>query len=320
MILASFLVGLPLLHTVVLACSKKAATLRQLLHSLLFFAGINLVEFATGYCYQQVFMPIFFRDTTPLWQKFVFRGGAQATIFSILIEFYWHASLYLRKHFGVKESNCHILFASVAIVLPCYSRIMQGSAASLEEIVYLESIGTLAEVYTADVLLRGMTPVAETVRVGALVKKFSGRKSVRNSSGSGSKIAVDDSSEIFFVDDYTAEEAAEENLAEAAAARRTKDRHNFCVSALFMITLAECASLFCSSLFWLVNTASPGPPGSAAVAKSRTVINFLVMLFGELFVTDGLLAVFSHYSTRYRVDVGYEWEALKKNKRSFALV
>lgn len=68
-------------------------------------------------------------------------------------------------------------------------------------------------------------------------------------------------------------------------------RRKYCSSVMIMIGISEAASIVTSSSFWLITNINPGaPPGSSRLPQSQIVINLFIMLFGEVVLTDFLVA------------------------------
>ena len=86
---------------------------------------------------------------------------------------------------------------------------------------------------------------------------------------------------------------------------------------MMTLTISEACGLLSSSYFWLIVRANPASPGSAALPISQSVVNLGIMLFGELVVTDGIVAYFSNaFKDRYVVNLALAWNELKTRRKS----
>jgi hypothetical protein len=280
-----------------------------------FFFAINFAETLVGVVYSWYLIPIFFDSATTEWTRIVIRTVG-ASCFAILnIEASWRSSRFLIT-IGVPEQNTHLMFAVLAGVLPLFSRVMQGSAQSVVQSVIFELTGTLAELFTADTLLRGSTPLNEGVE-GVLIvrqqsRRLSGRLSFRESAPD--KVAPAPAAPVQVADNDGGGEGGEEDPTEAAKRAYKRHRLAFCSTALILVSLAECSSIFVSSAFWLFSRANPGSPGSRPIPVSQTLLNIGIMILGELFLTDGIIAYIGRHSKRYSNDPAGDWAEFRRNK------
>jgi hypothetical protein len=65
----------------------------------------------------------------------------------------------------------------------------------------------------------------------------------------------------------------------------------------------------------MIMNAAPGDPGSKSIPLSQSLFNLAVMLFGEVILTDGIVAYMARHSSRYHNDPALEWAEFKKRKR-----
>lgn len=217
------------------------------------------------------------------------------------MEVCWLVSKYMHRELNVEKYNTHITFAAAAAGLSFMARMMQGSAIDLTESVVYEISGTISELFMADCLLRGETLANDKVKkVGAMKKKIT---SFSERSG---QIAPDPGSEQSEDRDISDQDRENEESA---------DRQHFCASALVIMSITEGTSIFASSAFWMILNVAPGGPGSSSIPLSQSIVNLAIMLFGELVLTDGIIAYMARHSARYRNDPALEWAEYKKRKR-----
>jgi len=84
--------------------------------------------------------------------------------------------------------------------------------------------------------------------------------------------------------------------------------------------ISEATALVVSTCFWLLMHANPSLPGSAAISTSQTLLNAVIMLIGEVVVTDGIIAFLSNkLKSRFRVDLAAAWAHMKAEKKVLLL-
>jgi len=81
------------------------------------------------------------------------------------------------------------------------------------------------------------------------------------------------------------------------------------------MSFTEGSAIWVSTLYYLVMNVSPGAPGSRAITVQQSIINLAIMLFGELIVTDSLVAYFARNFSRYVNDPAREWAGFRKRRR-----
>ena len=246
-----------------------------------------------GLTYTRVILPYVFSSETSNLMRFVVRSGLQIIALNVGIEVAWIFSRY-----GVRKMGCDIndatfaTFANTGIVVPFFSRMLQGSAETKTEAVLFEVSGTIAELFIADSLLKGKTPIQD---MWTTLKTVFLRR-----------------------DSQVASEEALSNQPTRNSLKGTDySLRRFCESCMIILTITEAMSLLVSSTFWLLMNANPGNPGSAAIPVSQTLFNFGVMAFGEFIVTDGAIAYVSNkFKKRYCVDLGVAWKEFLDKRRS----
>jgi len=219
------------------------------------------------------------------------------------------------KKCDVAEADSAIFFSLFAGFFAFMARIMQGSATNLAESVIYELSGTLSEVFTADILLRGETPTSDIRKNTRMLSSF-----VRNGfSFSGSKVQPSQKEPPTppTEDEDDDEDAVAPVEVEPQVDSYVKARKKFCGVALIHLSLSECTSILASATFWLVGNANPAAPGSNAIPADQTLRNLAIMLAGELVLTDGLIAYIGRHSTRYKLDPVRDWKDFKASKAIF---
>jgi hypothetical protein len=172
---------------------------------------------------------------------------------------------------------------------------MQGSSETVEESLLFEVAGTVAELLLADALLKSRTPISDVLQ---------GLKYIFPSKQQSDKVSPDDAQ-------------IPKRLTRRSLRGVNSWQRFFCETVMISITITEAAALLISSLFWLLMDSNPNEPGSPKIPISQTIFNLAVMLFGELVVTDGIVAYVSNkFEDRYVVDIASAWIDLRTNKRA----
>ncbi|GMI24046.1 hypothetical protein TeGR_g12076 [Tetraparma gracilis] len=275
-----------------------------------------LYEMFMGLIYVRVVNATFYDPTTPSWMKFVIRSGVHPLIYLASLEVCWWMSKYMHRELGVEKYSTHVMFAASATGLSLMARMMQGSAITVTESIFYEITGTISEIFMADCLLRGETPAHDNVRFAKSVSS----RILRAASSPSNKVKPQPSLEDNTpADDNTLKvvvEAREKLNRDAETKEALKqDRQHFCASALVIISIAEGTSIFVSCGFWMIMNAAPGDPGSKSIPLSQSLFNLAIMLFGEVILTDGIVAYMARHSSRYNNDPALEWAEFKKRKR-----
>ncbi|GMI25223.1 hypothetical protein TeGR_g3086 [Tetraparma gracilis] len=126
------------------------------------FAGLAVFESFCAILYTWYAVPIFFSPSTSEFARFVIRTVFVTAVNMSALEVCWFTSNKLVTLLGVDPHRSHMLFAASAAFVTFMARMMQGSAESLTQAVLFELSGTIAELRTADSLLRGATPIGNT--------------------------------------------------------------------------------------------------------------------------------------------------------------
>ena len=263
---------------------------------------LELIFIANGLAYIRYFLPLFFRESTSELTRFMIRGVLSAVYLSIMVEVGGRSSVTL-AHCGLSPTLSHLIMVRPVMMTSLLGRIMQGSANTVVDAITYEVAGTLAELISADQLLRGITPVEEYLQ--------------------------------FFRDWKIIPQKAKNTMAvvpvvpaspslptPSTPKKRTKstikdERVSFCASTMIILQIAESASLLASSAFWLVYRINPAGLGVEVgpLSDSDVLINGLIMLAGEWIVADSIIAYVSHHwTTRYTNNVPQAWRKRRLNK------
>ena len=295
----------PLLYTVAYSCSrtrqheKHTATWKALV--LLFF-GLILEPIGTQTMYQ-IILPAFFRESTSTMSRFLIRSVVCALFTNMGIEVSWQLSRFAAKNMGADMNHAVVsTFAGYGVFFSLLGRIMQGSAETVEESLLFEVAGTLAELAIADALLKSRTPIGDVLQtlnsVFSVRKQQSGRVTPDDASSNGDATQV------------------QKRITRRSLRGQASLQRSFCETCMFMLTISEATSLLVSSLFWLLMDANPNVPGSPKIPVSQTLKTLVIMLIGELFVTDGIVAYVSNkFEDRYVVDLASAWKDLRTNRK-----
>jgi hypothetical protein len=316
------------------------------------FLLLNAFEMTIGLLYSWYVMPIFFATSTSEFVRIFLRIIVQSGLYILSIEVCWVASYYSQTMFGCRSHHSHILFSFNAAFLTFMARMMQGSASTPWQAVLFEATGTCCELMTADTLLRGETPVTDTKQMSQKAVKAARRRfssdhgsidhvseereeglegagiSRNNSSNNSLAASCDDAVDSDAVDGIDAAWSGtvdvhsnssvvpSDNMhpAFAPTSNSADLRREFCSSALIMLSIAECANIFVASSYYIFVPSNPGAPGSPKIQISQSLLNLLIMLVGELVITDGLIAYLARHFNRYCNDPADEWGNFKENR------
>ncbi|GMH62375.1 hypothetical protein TrRE_jg9727 [Triparma retinervis] len=85
---------------------------------------------------------------------------------------------------------------------------------------------------------------------------------------------------------------------------------------MIMSTITEASGLIIGSLFWIGCNANPSNAGAGGPQVSQALINLCIMLFGELVLSDTIIAYLSHkFESRYVISIAHEWEGFRETQR-----
>ena len=88
-----------------------------------------------------------------------------------------------------------------------------------------------------------------------------------------------------------------------------KFKRKFVTATISMLGIAEASSIFIATAFTKIQGVNFGPVGSPRVSDFLLLFNLAIMVFGEVVVTDGMVAYLSSiWKDRYTIDVSAEWE------------
>ncbi|GMH73222.1 hypothetical protein TrST_g7039 [Triparma strigata] len=277
---------------------KKKSTKSGLLKWYIGVVVAFFIELIFGFLFTYVVMPGFFRSSTTMFQKLLFRTLTPILFLNIGIEVGWKFTVYIMERTKCDIQDEVVGFLSFyCVVVSVTNRLMQGSANTVSQSLIFEVAGTISELITADSLLQGVTPWEDTF--GRLLKlcKRSGDNVVQPREGEGE------------------EETGQIKTQRSTKEERRKWKLQFCETTMHLLLLSEALALLVSSYFWLLMRANPGDPGSPAIPISQTLTNMCIMLFGELVVTDSIIGYASHTFQRYPVDLPLSWRDFKTSRR-----
>ena len=263
-------------------------------------------------------LPQFYSPDATMLTRFIIRSVVQSGVLLFHVEVAWKMSLYLER-LGVRPADANVMMVYGITGISIFGRIMQGSASTLSESLLYEVSGTISELFVCDSLLKGQTPLEGNV---VMARQLSGRLSQRISFKKADAVAPAPApqEDLETTRDLKNEEAPEKEAAEAKESKddeeKKKTRSRYCIFVLIVIAISEAAGIFTSTIFWCSMNANPqGAPGSPAVPLTQTLVNLAVMLFGELFFTDSIVAYVARKSSRYCNDPAAEWHELRKDGR-----
>ena len=171
----------------------------------------------------------------------------------------------------------------------------------------LELCGTFAEVYTADVLLQGRTNLDDYI----LSIKWCLGQCGCVASKADNKVHVQ---ERQITKRTTFDRAIESQ--KSAAEKKSHQRTVFCATVMIINTITEASGLIVGSLFWICCNANPSTAGGGGIDMSQAFVNLIIMLFGELVLSDSVVAYISYkFSSRYITSIAHEWEGFRETQR-----
>ena len=108
-------------------------------------------------------IPTFFEESTSNLERAIIRGVFVVAAVSAYIEAGSRTCTYISMKGGIDATSSHLLILRPLMAMIVCGRVMQGSADSLGEMLLYEGAGTLAELVTADQLLRGYIPSTDVL-------------------------------------------------------------------------------------------------------------------------------------------------------------
>ncbi|GMH88760.1 hypothetical protein TrST_g6201 [Triparma strigata] len=278
----------------------------------------GLFEFFIYLMFQQYLLVAYFSSGTSLFAKMIIRMLGQMVFLPLTIEAATSLSDFLQNECGVEMRDTFCILVPVITLTTLLGRVMQGSAESIIEMIILEVVGTFCEFSMADGLLRGLSPVDATrsylgMKTKAEKMRASKVEPARDKSQMPAATKVEPAN-----DDKGPAPRIERKM--SVATKIETSRQVFCAGVLIMIAVAEAAAIFSSSLFFYALQINPAEPGSKALSDGTVIKNFVIMLLGEFVLTDGVLAVASHFLHRYRNDVAAQWAYFNERRGFIAAI
>ncbi|GMI38261.1 hypothetical protein TeGR_g4275 [Tetraparma gracilis] len=287
-IVTTFLFAVPGIG--VIAAAGAGRSVRQLMLAFALFLGSNLVEFVMYEVLSGAVLPFFFDPSTTAWGHFIVRGPLLMAVFTFLTEAMWQIGKRFVIKLGVAPHDSHILLTSSVVVVPVYARLMQGSAENAGTSAYYEAISTVCEIITMHSLMTGRTPFHQLrTRLKVVWRCCCGGGAKKNKVKPEAKGGEGDEDEL------------------------TKLRRSFCASAVIMMSIGEATSIITSAAFFFLMRVNPASAGSAKIPYSQTTINLLIMIFGEVILSDVIVAYMSNANkSLYKVNLVKEWHDIKE--------
>ena len=96
----------------------------------------------------------------------------------------------------------------------------------------------------------------------------------------------------------------------------------FCSDAIILLSIGEAAALcICTAEVLLGRINLGASPGSARKSPALIWVNFAIMIFGELVVTDGIVEWLARtFRKRYVIAPSLEWSRMKSRAEGFLVV
>jgi hypothetical protein len=276
-------------------------------------------------------LPSFFLVTTSVLKKFVLRCLAHGAVVYFTIDVSYLITRLLHKYCEVPGSTRtdgdisntgFIFFGFMYAHYSVFGRTMQAGNLSVEEALLYELSGAILELSMADTLLRGSTPTQDCVDFA----KFLFSPFLRGRGQATNKVyhGEEDSESVADVPQMqpvTAEPAtAQEDVPSPppnSLVRSELDvRCDFCADVLIVMSLAEGCSIIVVAAFVALVPISFGEPGTPPISLHVCLRNAVIMIVGELFVTDGIISVVSAklgHRRGYIVDIALSWKSRRKH-------
>ena len=264
----------------------------------------------------------FFAAHTEGWMRFLIRLCTPLVTKSILIEMC--ASL-VPIISNILDTELHlvtvVLFSPLGCACDLVGRLMQSSAENIGASLMLELCGTVSEVYTADVLLQGKTNLDDYI---LSIKWGLGLCGIASKAESKvhAQEATDDGDSNGSVARGIRRTTFDlrELAADSKKKKKAHQRSVCCATFVIVNTITEASGLVVASLFWIGCNANPSTAGGGSIDMSQALTNFVIMLFGELVLSDSAVAYISHkFASRYMISIAHEWEGFRETQRSAIL-
>lgn len=266
----------------------------------------------------------FYLTDTSLLERLVLRGPVIALLVALSTSCCCRASHILIMRFKVNRHDASLLFVHFATLTALYGRLMQTSANTVWEAVLFDFAGTAMELFTIDGFLRGKTPVQEAKELlwgwnKSLSRGLScllGGGSKGTEEGKRNKVEPEGEKKEKVTPNQNSKQ---ESVSEWKIA---DTKRVFCAQAIITHSMLEIMSLVvCSVLALSLRLNSGDKPGDKKLGTALVLTNLVIMLVGEVVVSDGLVQLMARMlKKRYVIDPGQEWNNIKTRGRSFLVI
>ncbi|GMH96693.1 hypothetical protein TrVE_jg51 [Triparma verrucosa] len=150
-----------------------------------------------------------------------------------------------------------------------------------------EDGGIISQLLTVDSLLRGETPVQWLLSfINYGTKKVAQIKPAEAGNASG-KLSKEEEEQV--------------------------EKSRFCTSIAIVIAVTELSGILASSYPFLTSNINPTEPGGEKLTKTIVLTNLAIMLCGECFITNTIIALATHFGKRWTNSIAEEWHHTRKS-------
>ena len=252
LVVLSILFSLPVLITVAFAWSpvRRKKSRSSAIKCFLGITVLAVLETAVQYIYRSHILPLFFMTSTSTYVRFLLRMIGPVLFIPMGTEASWIMAFPTLERTDIDVQDFGTgLMVLYCVYVPGLGRVMQGSAEGIGESLIFEFAGTISELIMFDSLLRGHTPIEDSLKtlktlVGGGIKR------------GPTKIAT-----------YPRAEGTKRQRSTVEQRRVWKLR--FCETAIILLVLSEGTTLLTSFYYWLLMNGNPNEPGSPAIPMSQ---------------------------------------------------
>ncbi|GMH65263.1 hypothetical protein TrRE_jg4853 [Triparma retinervis] len=306
----------PLIFATTFLVSEGCQSIKKVMKAASILLIFGLFESAAIFVLQARLFYMFFSSGTGALTRFAIRLFTPLVLKGVFIELCAVFAPFLSNLLETEIYPVSVaLFAPIGCAADLVGRLFQSSAENLMDSVVLELSGTLAEIYTADGLLQGKTKLDKLfVAISWCLGQSSPHSpDVDKVHPQESINSGDELNELKVRRRTTFDHSSDSE--ESAGDKNKRQKTEFCATVMIMTTITEASGLVVGSLFWICCNANPSSSGGESLDVSQAMLNFVIMLFGELVLSDSVVAYLSHkFESRYVISIAHEWEEFRQRQ------
>ncbi|GMI40611.1 hypothetical protein TrCOL_g7879 [Triparma columacea] len=220
-------------------------------------------------------------------ERLIFRSSLIYISFCGTIEICLSLTKFLTQQCNVERYPSYVLSFVVLGTVGFTSRVIQSGSESATMTALYEVGGIISQLLTVDSLLRGETPLQWLLSfINYGTKKVAQIKPAEAGNASG-KLSKEEEEQV--------------------------EKSKFCTSIAIVIAVTELSGILASSYPFLTSNMNPTEPGGEKLAKTTVLTNLAIMLCGECFITNTIIALATHFGKRWTNSIAEEWHHTRKS-------